>query len=375
MENISNNLNEHLEEEIIMAVFKILVINPGSTSTKVSIYENELELFKKNIVHSTNELINYKLATDQFAFRHQTVMSFLEELQFNIRELDAIVARGGALPPLEAGAYRINQSMVDFLKQRPRADHASNIAAIIALEMSRELGIPSFIYDAISVDQLIDVARISGSPEIPRLSITHALNSRSMAQKYALSIDMPYAKITIITAHLGGGITLAVHHQGRIIDMISDDEGPFSPERAGKVPCVPLVDLCYSGKYDHSTTQKLFRGKGGLIAYLGTNNASEVEERIAQGDQEALLIYEAMAYQIAKGIGELATVVKGKLDGIILTGGVANSEMLTRWIIERVKFIAPVVIMPGENEMEALALGTLRVLRQEETAHEYDFPV
>lgn len=358
-----------------MTVFKILVINPGSTSTKVSIYENEVEVFKKSIVHPTAEIINYKVATDQFAYRHQTVITFLEEIHFNLQELDAIVARGGALPPLEAGAYRINQSMIDFLKQRPRADHGSNIAAIIALEMSRQLGIPSYIYDAISVDQLTDIARISGTPEIPRQSIIHALNSRAMAQKYALSIDRAYSDINLITAHLGGGITLAVHHGGRMIDMISDDEGPFSPERAGKVPCVPLVDLCYSGKYDHSTTQKIFRGKGGLIAYLNTNSALEVEERIAQGEPKALLIYEAMAYQVAKGIGELATVVKGKLDGIILTGGIAYSEMLTRWIKERVEFIAPVIIMPGEDEMEALALGTLRVLRQEETAHEYDFPV
>ncbi len=353
-------------------VFKILVINPGSTSTKIAIYENEVEIYKKNIVHPSSELNNYKVATDQFAYRHQTVITFLEEIHFNLQELDAIVARGGALPPLEAGAYRINQSMIDFLSQRPRADHGSNIAAIIALEMSRELGIPSYIYDAISVDQLTDIARISGTPEIPRLSIIHALNSRSVAQKYALSIDRAYSDINLITAHLGGGITLAVHHGGRMIDMISDDEGPFSPERAGKVPCVPLVNLCYSGKYDHFTMQKVFRGKGGLIAYLGTHDALEVERRIVQGDQEALLIYEAMAYQVAKGIGELATVVNGKLDAIILTGGIAYSEMLTNWIKERVKFIAPVVMMPGENEMEALALGALRVLRQQEIAHEYD---
>lgn len=353
-------------------VFRVLVINPGSTSTKIAIYENEVEIFKKNIVHPSEELAKYKVSTDQFAFRQQAVISFLEEIQFDLQELDAIVARGGALPPLEAGAYRINQSMVDFLKERPRADHASNIAAIIALEMSKDYNIPAYIYDAISVDQLTDVARISGSPELPRLSIIHALNSRSMAQKYAQSIERPYSEITLITTHLGGGITLCVHHQGRIIDVISDDEGPFSPERAGKVACVPLVDLCYSGKYNHRTMQKLFRGYGGLIAYLGTNSALEVEERIAQGDQEALLIYEAMAYQVAKGIGELATVVKGKLDAIILTGGIAYSNMLTNWIKERVEFIAPVVIMPGENEMEALALGGLRVLRQEEEAHEYN---
>jgi len=271
-------------------VFRILVINPGSTSTKISIYENEAELFRKDIGHSTEEIYAFKIATDQFVFRKQAIISFLEEIRFDLRRLNAIVARGGALPPLKAGAYRINQRMLESLIHRPRADHASNIAALIAFEMTRELGIPSYIYDGISVDQLTDIARISGSPEIPRLSIIHALNSRSMAQKYAQSIKKPYSEGTFITAHLGGGITLSVHHLGQMIDVISDDEGPFSPERAGKVPCVPLVDLCYSRKYDHITMKKMFRGKGGLLAYLGTTSALEVEERIATGDQEALLI-------------------------------------------------------------------------------------
>ena len=359
-------------KSLMLEVLKILVINPGSTSTKVAIYQNEVELFRKDIVHPAVEFANCKAATDQFAYRKKAIISLLEDIKLDPQELHTIVARGGALPPLEAGAYRINDRMIDFLKHRPRADHASNVAALIAYDMATDLGISSYIYDAISVDQLTDIAKVSGSPEIPRFSLTHALNSRSMAQKYALSIERPYSNITVIVAHLGGGITLGVHHQGRVIDMISDDEGPFSPERAGKVPCVPLVDLCYSGKYDHGTVRKFFRGKGGMISYLGTNSALEVEERISKGEEEALLIYQAMAYQVAKGIGELATVVKGKVDAIILTGGIAYSDMLTNWITERVEFLAPVVVMPGENEMEALALGILRVLRQEEPAHEYD---
>ena len=352
--------------------FKILAINPGSTSTKIAVYENERELLKKNIIHPAEELNKYTETTDQFDFRRQTIIQAFNEIGFDVRELNAIVARGGALPPLKAGAYSINQTMVEFLKYRPRADHASNIAAVIAYEMSRELGIPSYIYDAISVDQLDDIARISGLPQTPRLSITHALNSRATAKKYSLSVDKPYTDLTLIVAHLGGGITLAVHHKGRMIDVISDDEGPFSPERAGRVPAVPLIDLCISGEYPRQTMKKFFRGKGGLLAYLGTTSALEVEHRIAQGDKEARLVYEAMAYQIAKGIGELATVVKGKVDAVILTGGIAYSDMLTAWVKERVEFIAPVIMMPGENEMESLALGGLRVLRGEEAAHEFE---
>ncbi|MGI6451579.1 MAG: butyrate kinase [Desulfitobacteriia bacterium] len=265
----------------------------------------------------------------------------------------------------------VNNIMVDFLKTRPRADHASNIAALIAYELAEEVGIPAYIYDAISVNELSELAQISGLPHIRRCGISHVLNQRAMTRKYAQTQNRDYADLTLIIAHLGGGITMSVHHRGKIIDVLFDDEGPFTPERAGKLPCAPLIEMCYSEQCDYQTALKLLRGQGGLVAYLGTNNTLEVEKRIAQGDQQALLIYQAMAYQIAKGIGELATVVNGQVDAIILTGGIAHSQLLTGWIADRVKFIAKVVVMPGENELEALALGVLRVLRGEEEAHEF----
>ena len=222
------------------------------------------------------------------------------------------------------------------------------------------------------MDELQDIARISGMPAIGRDSLSHCLNMRAVARKLAAERGKEYSSLSLIVAHLGGGITVSMHHKGCMIDIVSDDEGPFSPERAGRVPCRRLIELCYSGQYNHEIMRKMLRGNGGLVAYLGTNNAQEVEARINKGDRAAALIYQAMAYQIAKAIGELATVVQGKVDGIVLTGGIAHSKMLTGWIAESVGFIAPVSIFPGENELESLALGALRVLRGEEPAHEFD---
>jgi len=257
------------------------------------------------------------------------------------------------------------------LKYRPLREHVSNVAAGIAYEIAGELGIPAYIYDGISVDEFEDIARISGMPAIERHSLVHTLNMRAVAIKTAAAIGRHYADLNLIVAHLGGGITISVHRQGKMIDIVSDDEGPFSPERAGRVPCQQLVDLCFSGQYDHRTVVRMMRGNGGLVAYLGTTDAIEVEKRIAGGDQKAELVYQAMAYQVAKGIGELATVVNGKVDAIILTGGLAHSKMLTGWIAARVEFIAPVRIVPGENELEALAHGVYRVMAGEEAAHEF----
>jgi len=276
------------------------------------------------------------------------------------------------LPPLQGGAYRVNEAMIDRLRHRPTSEHASNVAAIIAYEIASPVHIPAYIYDAISVDELEAIARVTGMPAISRTSLCHTLNMRAVARKVATAHQKEYNDLNLIVAHLGGGITVSLHHKGKMIDIVSDDEGPFSPERAGRVHCRLLIDLCYSGKYDHQTMRKMLRGAGGLVAYLGTNSAIEVQERISKGDKEAALIYNAMAYQIAKAIGELATVVKGQIDGIALTGGLAYSTMLTAWIGERVKFLAPVSVVPGENELESLALGAGRVLRGEEPAHEYD---
>lgn len=351
--------------------YKILAINPGSTSTKISLYEDEQEVFTKKLDHPMEQIEKFENVEDQLNMRKELVMDFLKEKNFDIKELSAVVARGGMLPPVKTGAYVINDLMVDRVENRPIMEHASNLAAPIAYGIAKEAGIPSFIYDCVMADELTDIARISGMPDLPRTSSSHVLNTRAMAIKAAKMQGKKYEDMNIIVAHLGGGISINVHEKGRIVDLVSDDEGPFSPERAGRVPCRELINLCYSGKYDKKTMQRKLRGNGGLRAYLNTIDAREVEEMIADGNEEAKIVYEAMAYQISKGIGELATVVEGNVDVIILTGGIAYSKMLTEWIVKRIRFIAPVEILAGENEMESLAFGALRVLRGEETAREY----
>ncbi len=349
---------------------KILAINPGSTSTKIAIYDETEELFKKTIEHSSEEVGKYKNIVDQYDMRYEAIMKFLEEVNFDINCLSAVVGRGGILPPVKSGAYRVNDSMVERLTKRPVVEHASNLGAVISYAISKPLNIPAFIYDSIAVDELDDIARISGLADIKRESFIHTLNMRAAAIKIAKKLDKPYKDCNLVIVHLGGGISLSVHKHGKMVDVVTDEEGPFSPERSGRVPCKRLIEMCY--KNDERTMKKKIRGNAGLISYLGTNSALDVEKRIENGDAEAKLVYEAMAYQIAKGIGELATVVSGKVDAIIITGGIAYSKMMTEWIKGRVEFIAPVEILPGENELEALALGALRVIRGEEKAHEYD---
>ncbi|HHZ02154.1 MAG TPA: butyrate kinase [Tissierellia bacterium] len=353
-------------------MYKILVINPGSTSTKVSLYENEKELFTEKLDHPLEIIEKFENVEDQLHMRKDLVLKILKEKNFDIKDLSVVVARGGMLPPVKSGAYEINELMIDRVLNRPIMEHASNLAAPIAYEIAKEAGVPSYIYDSVMTDELTDIARISGMPDIPRTSSSHVLNTRAMAIKAARKRGKKYNELNIIVAHLGGGISINVHEKGRIVDLVSDDEGPFSPERAGRVPCRDLINLCYSGKYDKKTMHRKLRGNGGLRAYLNTIDAREVEDMIEKGNQEARIIYEAMAYQIAKGIGELATVVEGKVDVIVLTGGIAHSRMLTDWIVKRISFIAPVEIFPGENEMEALALGALRVLRGQEVARQYE---
>lgn len=351
--------------------YKIFVINTGSTSTKIALYEDEKEIFSQNLSHPDDLINKFDDVQDQLHMRLEYVRAYLYEKGFDIKELSCVVARGGMLLPVKSGAYIINDVMLDRVENRPVMEHASNLAAPIGYDIAGEAGVPSYIYDSVMTDEFPDIARISGMPDIPRASTSHVLNTRAMAIKYAKGIGKKYEDINIIVAHLGGGISINLHHKGQIIDLVSDDEGPFSPERAGRVPCRELINLCYSGKFDKKTVQRKLRGSGGLKAYLNTVDAREVEKLIEQGNEYAELIYEAMAYQIAKGIGELATVVEGKVDAVILTGGIAYSKMLTSWIKNRVSFISHVEIMPGENEMEALAYGALRVMRGEEAAREY----
>lgn len=358
------------EEEKIMTK-KVLAINPGSTSTKIALYSDKEKILSETLDHPIEEIEKYESVQDQFQMRKEAILLILKKKNFDINELSAVVGRGGLLPPVKSGAYRVNELMLNRLKNNPLAEHASNLGALIAYEIAKNINVPSYIYDSVAVDELIDIARISGMPEIPRASFSHALNSRAMAFKVAENYKKEYKSMNFIVAHLGGGISLTLHEKGRMIDIISDDEGPFSPERSGRVPCKKLIDLCYSGKYDKKTMQKKLRGKGGLSAYLNTIDARKVEKMIKEGNEEAKKVYEAMAYQVSKGIGELATVVEGKVDAIVITGGIAYSKMITNWIKKRVEFIAPVEIMAGEKELESLAYGTLRVLNGEEKAREY----
>ncbi len=350
----------------------ILAINPGSTSTKIAVFADEREVFRADIAHATEELRRYPNVAAQYEMRKATILAQLAAAGIALGRLDAIAARGAPLPPLRAGAYRINAAMAERLLERPIYEHASNVAPLIGFELGRQLDIPAYIYDGTTVDELDAVARISGTPLLPRRVIAHVLNMRAQARKAAAALGKRYEEATLIVTHMGGGVTSSVQRAGRMVDVVAVDEGPFSADRAGGLPSIALMDLCYSGAYSHHEMSRMLRGEGGLIAYTGTASAVEVERRIAAGDETAEIVYRAMAYQVAKSIGELATVVAGEVDAIVLTGGIAHSQLLTGWIAERVRFLAPVQVRPGENELEALAHGVLRVLRGEETAREYD---
>lgn len=351
--------------------YKILAINPGSTSTKMALYEDENEIYSETLEHNADDLKAFDRVGDQFEMRKEAILSSLSSNGYDVGALSAVVGRGGMLPAVKSGAYEVNTTMVDRLKNRPVFEHASNLGALIAYEVAIMAKVKAYIYDSVRVDELNDLARISGMVDIPRESNSHALNSRAMALKLSKQMGKTYDQMNFIVAHMGGGISITVHEKGKMVDIIADDEGPFSPERAGRVPCKQLVNLCYSGKYSLQEIKTVMRTNSGLKGYLGVSDAREVEKIIEQGDPHASLIYESLAYQVAKGIGELSTVVEGTVDAIILTGGMAYSKRLTAWIEKRVAFIAPVHVLPGENEMSALALGTLRVLRHEEVASLY----
>lgn len=349
----------------------ILAINPGSTSTKVALFRNDEMIESRSLDHDTALLEKYPSISSQYEFRHEAVMQFLKDIQFKPNLLAAVVGRGGLLPPVKSGAYRVNEEMVDRLLNRPVVEHASNLGGAIAFKIAGSIGKEAYIYDSVAVDELSDIARISGMKSIERKSFSHCLNMRAVSHELADKLGKTYDSSNFVVAHLGGGISVSAHKMGQMLDIVSDDEGPFSPERAGRVPCKELIKACFKEGATQKDMMKKLRGKGGLVSYLNTNDAREVEKLIVKGHEEAALVYEAMAYQISKGIGEMATVLEGQVDGIILTGGMAYSDMLMEWIQKRVSFIGPVHIIPGENEMSALAKGTLRVLNNEEEAREY----
>lgn len=354
-------------------MYRILIINPGSTSTKIGVYDDTTPVFEETLRHSAEEIGKYKTIYEQYDFRKNVILNSVVEKGIDIKSIDAVVGRGGLLKPIEGGTYAVNDKMLEDLKVGFQGQHASNLGGIIAYEIAKPLNIPSFIVDPVVVDEMEDIARISGMPEIQRISIFHALNQKAVARRYAREYGSKYEDLNLIVAHMGGGISVGAHRKGRVIDVNNalDGEGPFSPERTGTLPVAALLKLCYSGRYTLDEMKKKITGKGGFVAYLNTNDAREVEKMAREGNREAELIYKAMAYQVAKEIGACAAVLKGDVDAIILTGGLAYGKEYAEWIRERVSFIGKVVVYPGEDELLALAEGGLRVLSGEEKAKEY----
>jgi butyrate kinase len=350
---------------------KILVINPGSTSTKIAMYEDENRLWDMSITHSLEELAKYKSIIDQVDMRFGLVMQALKDKGFDPADLSAIVSRGGPFARVESGAYRIDEVMLEKMRTNPIDQHASNIGMVIAYKIAQKQSIEAYIYDAVTMDEMIPLTRIVGLKSMARRGQGHNLNMRASALRWCRENKYNYHDKNILVAHLGGGISVSLHSEGHTIDMISDDEGPFSPERAGGLPGFQLIDFCFEEGKTKKEVLRSIQRKGGIIDLLGTADIREVEKRIANGDKEAELVYEAMALAVAKNLAKLSVVTDGRIDAIILTGGIAYSANFTEKIKKRVSFIAPVTVLPGENEMEALALGVLRVLKGEEQAKHY----
>lgn len=350
---------------------KILVINPGSTSTKIAVFQDRCCIHEKNFAYTAEELAPFPSIISQKNFRLRQILEYLSSIELDCSQLSAVVGRGGAIGPVESGAYLVNELLFDRLAYRPVGEHASNLGGILAYEIASMAGIPAMVYDGVTVDELNDMARMTGLKGICRFSRCHALNMRAAAIQTAAELGRKYAECNFIVAHMGGGTTMSAHLHGRMTDVLIDSEGPLSAERSGGLPATTLLKYMIRENLSPQEMLKLTRGKGGMVSLLGTNSILEVERRAKEGDPDAELALNTMCYQTAKGICQLSAALCGKIDRIILTGAVAKSEMITETIIKRISFLAPVVVVPGEHEMEALALGALRVLNGEEQAHEY----
>jgi butyrate kinase len=355
---------------------KILSINPGSTSTKIALYEDLTCVFVQTLRHTADEIAKYSKITDQFEFRKNLIVHFLQDNNVALYMLDAVIGRGGLLKPIPGGIYRINDALLHDLYNPVSGEHASNLGGIIACEIAKEAGekVPAFIADPVVVDELCDLARYSGHPELPKISIFHALNQKAIARRHSRENNVPYESLNLIIAHLGGGISVGIHNEGKVIDVNNalNGNGPFSPERSGTLPVAALVELCFSGKYRQDELLKLITGKGGAVAFLGTNDMYEIEVRaLEKGDKDAKNIVDALIYQVSKEIGFVAPVLCGKIDAILITGGIAHSKYITDEITKRVSFIAPVTIYPGEDEMGALAESAYYALKGEREILEY----
>lgn len=352
---------------------RILAINPGSTSTKIAVYEDETPIYTHSFSHSPEDLRGFKDINEQYSWRRDMILDELEKQGIGIESLDAVVGRGGLLRPVESGVFAVNDAMLYDLRNAERK-HASNLGGMIARYIGDKAGIPSYITDPVVVDEMIPYARISGLPELPRKSILHALNQKAVARRYAKEKGTQYEDLNLVVCHMGGGITVSAHRAGKIIDTTNgfNGDGPFTPERAGTLPTGDLVDLCYSGKYTHAEMQKLIHGKGGLVAHLGTTSIPEILDRVDKGDLHAMLIIRAMVYSVAKEIGAMATALCGHVDAILITGGIAHSKRITDYLAGHCSFIAPILVYPGEDELLSLAQNTLRVLRGELEAKVYE---
>jgi butyrate kinase len=352
----------------------IFVINPGSTSTKVAVFQNETCLFKENIIHSTEELSQFSNLIDQFPYRKNILLNKLEEKGFSLHNFSGIASRGGGLKPIPSGVYKINDTMVSDLKTCKYLTHASNLGGLIAYDLSKEFSLPAFIADPVTVDELSPLARYSGLKGIERVSIWHALNQKFIARRAAKDLGKEYEKCNLIVVHMGGGISIGAHCKGQVIDVNNalNGEGPFSAERAGTLPTGQLAKMCFCGEFSKEEMKKKLAGKGGMVSHLGTNNAKEVEDKAELGNEECLFITHAMIYQIAKTIGEMSSVLYGEVDAIVFTGGMAYSKLIIKQIEDYVMFIAPFLVYPGEDEMEALATNIYRVLIGQFSAKMYE---
>jgi butyrate kinase len=353
----------------------ILAINPGSTSTKFSLFEEENLLFEKTFRHTPEELAPFCRVPDQFDFRKNAIMKELQNRGVNLADIKAVVGRGGLIRPIESGVYIVNQKMKEHLRAEKFGSHACNLGALIADDIASLLpGTPAYIVDPVVVDELQPVARIAGHPEIERKSIFHALNQKAVARIYAASVNRKYEELNLVIAHIGGGVSVGAHKKGRVIDVNNalNGEGPFTPERSGGLPSGQLVELCFSGRFTKPELMGMLTGKGGMLAYLGTNDYVEVCRRADNHDEKAVLIRSAFIYQVSKEIGAIATVLKGEVDAIILTGGIAYDTPTVRDIEANVKYIAEVIVHPGEDEMKALAFNGLLALDGKVEIREYE---
>ncbi len=357
-----------------MGDIRILAINPGSTSTKFAVYFGSECQLKKTLRHSIEELSLYTDIIDQFEFRKGLIIDSLVEEGFDVDKIKYIIGRGGLTYSLKSGVYLVNNRMLEHARAGIYGQHASNLGPLIADYIALQIpGAKAFIADPVVTDELDEIARFAGHPAFERRSIFHALNQKATARLHALKIGRKYEKLNLIVAHLGGGISVGAHYKGRVIDVNNalDGEGPFSPERSGTLPAGQLIDICFSRKYGRDEIRRMVIGEGGFVAYLGTNDAMEVESRATKGDELAQKVQDALAYQVAKAIGEMAVVLNGYVDAIILTGGLAYNKHLTQYITSKVEFISGVFVYPGEDELEALAMNALRIATHEIEPMEY----